>query len=1023
SVAPGTPAGNYTLTYKICEKLNPANCDQASVSVPVSAAVIDAVDGSGTVNGMTGGTTIADVLYNDLINGELVHHSEVNLSFVSSTNPNVTLNTTTGAVNVAPGTVAGTYYVTYKICEILNPANCDEAVSTAIVTAAPILAANDAGNAYGMTGGTAISNVLSNDLLNGSGITLAKINLTVVTPSANAGVVLNTSTGEVIVSPQTQAGTYQITYQVCEKLNPTNCDQAIATITVAAASIQAKADAGFGVNGYTGGSSVSNVLANDLLNGSPLAPSDAILSFVSSSSPNITLNGTEVLVAPATPAGTYTLDYSICEKLNPSNCDVNTVTVIVTAPLIDATPDEGTANGMTGGTAVNNVLANDLLNGVLVKESEVNTTFISSTNSGITLAGTSVIVAPGTAPGTYKLNYQICEKVNVANCDETTVAVTVTEILPSAVNDLNITNEDTPVQGDVSTNDTRNGYGGNVWSLVGDNGGASHGIVALNPQGTYTYVPDPNYHGTDAFNYQLCDAFSNCSTAIVNITINSVRDFPLAENDVNSTDEDMPVTGNVSINDTQSGDGGNLWSLVGVNGGVPRGSVTMNPDGTYFYIPANGDFGEVSFYYQLCDTDGDCSQAIVTITILNDMDGIAALNDVNTTLEDTPVNGNVSTNDTPSDEGTGVWKLSGINGGATHGTVAMNLDGNYRYIPDANYFGTDLFNYQQCDLDGDCVSATVTITITAVNDPPLALNDAATTNEDTPVTIAVTANDSDIDGTIKVSTVDLDTIKPGIQTTFIVAGQGTYSVDILGIVTFTPVADFNGLATPINYVVQDDKGATSNIATITINITPVPDPPVAINDNFLANENQKLEENLLENDYSVDGNVPTIDNLPVQPPVHGTLVLYPDGRFTYQPVIDFRGTDTFTYRICDKGTPSLCSTATVTILIGKDDNCAVFVPNSFSPNGDGIHDTFKVRCLYNYENPIIEIYNRWGNLVFKKDHYGDSDYWGSENDAWWTGRSDHKWTVGNDLLPVGTYYYVLKLNNSKVLTGFLFLNK
>ena len=109
--------------------------------------------------------------------------------------------------------------------------------------------------------------------------------------------------------------------------------------------------------------------------------------------------------------------------------------------------------------------------------------------------------------------------------------------------------------------------------------------------------------------------------------------------------------------------------------------------------------------------------------------------------------------------------------------------------------------------------------------------------------------------------------------------------------------------------------------------------------------------------------------------------------------------------------------------MGKNDNCAVIVPNSFSPNGDGIHDNFKINCLYNYENPILQIYNRWGNLVFTKEHYGSVDYWGSEIDAWWNGESDHKLTVGNQLLPVGTYYYVLKINSTKVLTGFLFLNK
>ena len=122
-------------------------------------------------------------------------------------------------------------------------------------------------------------------------------------------------------------------------------------------------------------------------------------------------------------------------------------------------------------------------------------------------------------------------------------------------------------------------------------------------------------------------------------------------------------------------------------------------------------------------------------------------------------------------------------------------------------------------------------------------------------------------------------------------------------------------------------------------------------------------------------------------------------------------------------------TTTVSVLIdlqvvlAEDSNCPLSVPNSFSPNADGINDNFVIKCLYNYTNPIIEIYNRWGNLLYKKEHYGDVDYWGSETDAWWNGRSENKLTIGSKDLPVGTYYYILKLDHGKVLTGFIFLNR
>ena len=136
-VAAGTPAGNYTLTYQICEKLNPTNCDQALVSVPVTAAPILAVADNGSANGMTGGTAVSNVLTNDLLNGVAVVPSEVTITALSDPADGVTLNSSTGEVTVDPSTLAGTYYITYQICENLNPTNCSQTLVTVVVTAVP----------------------------------------------------------------------------------------------------------------------------------------------------------------------------------------------------------------------------------------------------------------------------------------------------------------------------------------------------------------------------------------------------------------------------------------------------------------------------------------------------------------------------------------------------------------------------------------------------------------------------------------------------------------------------------------------------------------------------------------------------------------------------------------------------------------------------------------------------------------------------------------------------------------------
>jgi hypothetical protein len=142
-VAPNTPAGTYTVTYQICEQLNPTNCDTATATVTVGAPAIDAADDDFTatsINGGSGGTTAGNVLTNDTLNGAPVMLSTVTLSQLATSHPNVTLNAA-GTIAVAAGTPAGTNTVTYQICDSINDTNnCDTAgalVSVVVPPAAP----------------------------------------------------------------------------------------------------------------------------------------------------------------------------------------------------------------------------------------------------------------------------------------------------------------------------------------------------------------------------------------------------------------------------------------------------------------------------------------------------------------------------------------------------------------------------------------------------------------------------------------------------------------------------------------------------------------------------------------------------------------------------------------------------------------------------------------------------------------------------------------------------------------------
>ncbi|MDI6051140.1 Ig-like domain-containing protein, partial [Flavobacterium sp. XS2P24] len=400
TVPAGTAAGAYAIVYSICEKLNPDNCDSATVTVIVTAPAIDAVDdaiagGNGTTGTPNAGNVLSTNPTNtDTLNANPVTISQVNLTVTAPATPIngggiPSVDTATGQITVPAGTAAGAYAIVYSICEKLNPDNCDSATVTVIVTAPAIDAVDDAiAGGNGTTGTPNAGNVLSanttnTDTLNANPVTISQVNLTVTAPATpiNGGAIpsVNTATGQITVPAGTPAGSYTLVYQICEILNPTNCDTATVTVTVTAAAIVAVDDAGTPVNGFNGGTAFTNVLTNDTLNGAPVVAAQVNTTFVSATNPGVTLSGTDVVVAPGTPAGAYTLVYQICEILNPTNCDNATVTVTVTAPAIVAVDDAGTpVNGFNGGTAFTNVLTNDTLNGSPVVAAQVNLTTVSA---------------------------------------------------------------------------------------------------------------------------------------------------------------------------------------------------------------------------------------------------------------------------------------------------------------------------------------------------------------------------------------------------------------------------------------------------------------------------------------------------------------------------------------------------------------------------------------------------------------------------------------------------------------------
>src|SRR5207248_3088480 len=158
-----------------------------------------------------------------------------------------------------------------------------------------------------------------------------------------------------------------------------------------------------------------------------------------------------------------------------------------------------------------------------------------------------------------------------------------------------------------------------------------------------------------------------------------------------------------------------------------------------------------------------------------------------------------------------------------HGTLTMAANGSFTYTPAANYNGNDSFTYKANDGSLDSSVATVAITITAVNHAPVAVNDAVTTAEDTPLSGSVLANDTDVDaGTTLTATLVAN------------PAHGTVTLAANGAFTYTPASNYNG-SDSFTYK-ANDGALDSNVATVAIAVTPVNDPPVAGNDSLTTAE-------------------------------------------------------------------------------------------------------------------------------------------------------------------------------------------
>ncbi|WP_156490889.1 tandem-95 repeat protein, partial [Marinomonas atlantica] len=586
--------------------------------------------------------------------------------------------------------------------------------------------------------------------------------------------------------------------------------------------------------------------------------------------------------------GDATISYTITDGTATDSAEV-TVTV-------DAVNDGPVAVDDTASTNEDTVVTID----VLANDTDLDGDTLTITDVSVPEAQGTVAIVDGKVQftpadnfnGDATISYTITDGTATDSAD-VTVTVAPQNDGPVAVDDTASTSEDTVVTIDVLANDTD--LDGDTLTITEASVPAEQGTVAI-VDGKVQFTPADNFNGDATISYTITDGTATDS-AEVTVTVDAVNDGPVAVDDTASTSEDTVVTIDVLANDTDLD--GDTLTITDVSVPEAQGTVAI-VDGKVQFTPADNFNGDATISYTITDgTATDSAEVTVTVDAVND--GPVAVDDTASTNEDTVVTIDVLANDTDLDGDT--LTITEASVPAEQGTVAI-VDGKVQFTPAANFNGEATISYTITD--GTATdSADVTVTVAPQNDGPVAVDDTASTSEDTVVTIDVLANDTDLDG---------DTLT--ITEASVPAEQGTVAI-VDGKVQFTPADNFNGDAT-ISYTITD--GTATDSAEVTVTVDAVNDGPVAVDDTASTSEDTVVTIDVLANDTDLDGDTLTITDVSV-PEAQGTVAIV-DGKVQFTPADNFNGDATISYTITD-GTATDSADVTVTVAPQNDGPVAV----------------------------------------------------------------------------------------------------
>ena len=493
--------------------------------------------------------------------------------------------------------------------------------------------------------------------------------------------------------------------------------------------------------------------------------------------------------------------------------------------------------------------------------------------------------------GEATISYTVADPAG--NTDGASITVTVAPVNdpPDAVNDTATTDEEAPITIDVLGNDTD--VDGDALTITAASVPTAQGTVEI-VGNQLVFTPAEDFFGPATISYAITDGNGGTDVAEVMVDVRNVNDAPVATNDIATTDEDVAVVVDLLGNDSDVD--GDPLRIGTVSVDPAQGSVVDNGDGTVTFTPAPNFNGPATITYTVVDDAGGEDTGTATVNVSSVIDPPNAVNDTATTDEDTPVTIDVLAND--SDPDNQALTITAATVPAAQGTVEV-VGNQLVFTPAENFNGEATITYSIVDTDGATDTATVAVTVTPVNDAPVALDDIATTDEDVAVVVDLLGNDSDVDGDpLRIGTVSVD------------PAQGSVVDNGDGTVTFTPAPDFNGPAT-ITYTVVDDAGGEDS-GTATVNVGAVNDAPIAENDTATTDEDTPVTIDVLANDSDPDSDPLTIIAASV-PAAQGDVDVV-GNQLVFTPAENFTGTATISYTVSDGN--GLTDTATVAVEVG-----------------------------------------------------------------------------------------------------------